>query len=98
MTSFTVITTGGGPNRCCYRQGHGGRRKRGCGPKMNAFKGFAKKGLAFGKKHILPHMKEIGKKVLLDALEGRNIGQSLKSHSRQAVLNSLKGTQQQRRW
>ena len=63
---------------------------------MNAFKGFVKKGLAFGKKHILPHMKEIGKNVLLDMLEGRNIGQSLKSISRQAALNSLKGTRRQR--
>ena len=49
---------------------------------MNAFKGFIKKGLAFGKKHILPHVKEIGKNVLLDALEGHNICQLLKSHSR----------------
>ena len=90
--------TGRGPTRRRYKQGHGSRRrrKRGCGPKMTAFKGFMKKGLAFGKKHILPHVKEIGKNVLLDALEGRNVGQSLKSHSKQAALNSLKRTRRRR--
>ena len=63
---------------------------------MTAFKGFMKKGLAFGKKHILPHVKEIEKNVLLDALEGRNVGQSLKSHSKQAALNSLNKTRKRR--
>ena len=85
MTSFTVMTTGRGPTRRRYGQRHGGRRKCGHGLKMNALKGFVKKGLAFGKKHILPHVKEIGENVLLDVLEGHNISQSLKSHSRQAV-------------
>ena len=94
MGSFTIMTGRGGTKRR-YRQGHG-RRRHGRGPKMNAFKGFMKKGLAFGKKHILPHVKEIGKNVLLNALEGRNIGQSLKSHSRQTTLNSLSRTRRRR--
>ena len=42
-------------------------------------------GLALGKKHILPHVKEIGKSVLLDALEGRNVGSSIKNtHKKQS--------------
>ena len=69
---------------------------RQCGPKMQAFKGLMKKGVAMGKKHPLPQIKEIGKSVLLDALEGRNIGESLKSHSRQAALNSLRCTRRRR--
>ena len=62
MGSLTIMT-GRGPTRHRYKQGQGSqrRRKRGCGPKLTAFKGFMKKGLTFGKKHILPHIKEIGK-------------------------------------
>ena len=60
---------------------------------MRAFKGIMKKGLALGKKHLLPHIKEIGKNMLLDALEGRNVGQSLKTHTKRAALSS-----QGRRW
>ena len=56
---------------------------------MRVFKGIMKKGLALGKKHLLPHIKEIGKKVLLDALKGRNIGQALKMHMKQAALSPL---------
>ena len=96
MGSFTIMT-GRGPTRRRYKQGHGSRRrKRGRGPKMTAFKGFMKKGLAFGKKQILPHVKEIEKNVLLDAVEGRNVAQSLKSHSKQVALNSLKRTRRRR--
>ena len=57
---------GGGGRTRRYRQGHG--------RKMQMFKGIMKKGLAMGQKHLLPHIKQIGKNVLLDALEGRNIG------------------------
>ena len=63
---------------------------------MPAFKGIMKKGLALGKKHLLPHIKEIGKNVLLDALEGTNIGQSLKTHMKRAALSSLGRRQQYR--
>ena len=68
--------TGIGGTKHRYRQGHGRRRQR----VMNAFKRFIKKSLAFDKKYILSHVKEIGKNILLNALEGRNIGQSHKSH------------------
>ena len=57
-------------------------RKCGCGPKMQALKGLMKKGFAMGKKHLLPHIKEIGKSILLDALEGRKVGQSIESHTK----------------
>ena len=55
-----------------------------------------KKRLALGKKYILPHIKEIGKSVPIDALEGRNIGQLIKSNSKQAALNSLTGRRRTR--
>ena len=58
---------------------------------MRKFKGLLKKGYAFGKRHIAPHLKEIGCNVLADMFEGRNMGQSLKTHARQAALNSLHG-------
>ena len=86
---------GGVGRRRRYRQGHG-RRRRGRGPKMQAYKGLIKKGVAMGKKHLLSQIKEIGKSMLLDALQGRNIGESLKSHSKQAALSSLRGTRRRR--
>ena len=60
------------------------------------FKGIMKKGFAMDQKHLLPHIKEIGKSVLLDALEVCNVGQSLKNHTKQATLSSLR-TQRRRR-
>ena len=48
MSNFTVMNGSGVGRRCRYRQGHG-RRRRGCGPKMQAFKGLIKKGVAMGK-------------------------------------------------
>ena len=96
MSNFIIMNGSGGVGRRrWYRQGHE-RRRRGCGPKMQAFKGLIKKGVAMGKKHLLPQINETGKSVLLDALEGRNIGESLKSHSKQAALNSLRGTRRRR--
>ena len=95
MSNFTIMN-GSGVARCCrYKQGHG-RRTCDHGPKMQAFKGLIKKGVAMGKKHLLPQMKKIGRSVLFDALEGCNIGESLKSHSKQAAFNSLKGTRRRR--
>ena len=55
-----------------------------------------KKGLALGRKHLLPHIKEIGKNVLLDALEGCNIGHPLKNHTKHAALSSLRGQRRRR--
>ena len=95
MSNFTIMNASGEGRRRRYRQGHG-RRRRGHGPKMQAFEGLSKKGVEMGKKYLLPQIKEIGKRVLLDALEGHNIGESLKSHSKQAALNSLRGTRRRR--
>ena len=61
------------------------------------FKGIMKKGLAMGQKHLLPLFKQIRKNVLLDALEGRNIGHSLKNHTKQAALSLLRGGGQRKR-
>ena len=72
----TVVMIGG--TRCRYRQGRGrrgglGRRRyrQGRGPKMAVFKSFLRKGAEFGKRHVLPHLKEIGTNTLLDVLEGK---------------------------
>ena len=75
----TMIMIGGGGGRhCCYKQGHGhkgglylGHRKKGRGPKMAAFKSFLRKGAKFGKKHLLPQLKEIRTNTPLDILEGK---------------------------
>ena len=95
MSNFTIMNGNGVGRRRQYRHSHR-RRRRGRRPKMQAFKGLIKKGVAMGKKHLLPQIKEIGKSVLLDALEGCNIGESLKSHSKQAALNLLRGTRKRR--
>ena len=84
----TTIMIGGGGGRCHrYKQGHGhkgglylGCREKGHGPKMAAFKSFLCKGAEFGKRHVLPQLKEIGTNTLLDILEGKNAKQALKSN------------------
>ena len=48
---------------------------------MQAFKRFAKKGLNFTRKHVLPHLAEIGSNVLMDVMEGKNVGQLIKSNA-----------------
>ena len=83
----TMIMIGEGGGRCHhYRQGCGHKRglylghgKKGCGPKMATFKSFLRKGAEFGKKHMLPQLKEIGTNTLLDILKGKNAKQALKS-------------------
>ena len=49
------------------------------------------KGLNFTRKHILPHLAEIGSNVLMDVMEGKNMGQSIKlnarQHARSAMMN-----------
>ena len=74
----TTIMIGGGGRHRRYRQGCGhkgslylGRGKKGRGPKMAAFKSLLRKGDEFGKKHVLPQLKEIGTNTLLDILEGK---------------------------
>ena len=51
--------------------------------KIQAFKRFARKGLNFTRKHVLPHLADIGSNVLMDVMEGKNVGQSIKSNARQ---------------
>ena len=99
MSSFTMLSGRGTRHR--YRQGHGGggrtrRYRQGHGRKMQMFNEIIKKGLAMGQKHVLPHIKQIGKNVLLDALEGHNVGHSLKNHTKQAALSSLRGQRKRR--
>ena len=90
----------GGGRRHRYRQGRGRDRRRyrqGRGRRMQAFKRFAQKGISFTRKHVLPHLAEIGSNVLMDVMEGKNVGQSIKLNARQqarsAVLN-----ERRRRW
>ena len=96
----TTIMVGGRRRR--YRQGHGrgggiGRRRyrQGRGPKMQKFKGFLRKSAEFGKRHILPHLKEIGTNTLLDIMEGKNAKQALRSNFGTARNNFVR--QQRRR-
>ena len=90
-----VLTGAGRPRR--YRQGHGYRRRyrQGRGPKLQKFKGFMKKAASFGKQHILPHLQEIGTSTLLDIMEGKNVGNSLRSNFNNTRTNLVK--QQRRR-
>ena len=90
-----VLTGAGRPQR--YRQGHGYRRRyrQGHGPKLQKFKGFMKKAAAFGKQHILPHLQEIGTNTLLDIMERKNVGNSLRSNFNNTRTNLAK--QQRRR-
>ena len=90
-----VLTGAGRPRR--YRQGHGYRRRyrQGRGPKLQKFKGFMKKAASFGKQHILPHLQEIGTNTLLDIMEGKNVGNSLRSNFNNTRTNLVK--QQRRR-
>ena len=88
--------------RRCYRQGRGhrggsGRRRyrKGHGSKMQKFKGFLRKSAEFGKRHILPHLKEIGMNTLLDIMEGKNAKQALRSNFGTARNNFVR--QQRRR-
>ena len=83
----TILIGGGGGRRRHYKQGHGhkgglylGCGKKGRGPKMVTFKSFLRKGAKFGKKHVLPQLKEVGTNTLLDILEGKNTKQALKSN------------------
>ena len=85
--SYEIIM-GGASRRRRYRQGRGGTR-RGRGKKIQAFKRFARKGLNFTRKHVLPHLAEIGSNVLMDVMEGKNVGQSIKSNARQQAKSAM---------
>ena len=91
----------GGGRRCCYRQGRGRDRRRyywqGRGKKMQAFKRFAQKGISFTRKHVLPHLAEIGSNVLMDVMEGKNVGQSMKSNARQQARSAMLNEHRRRR-
>ena len=95
-----TILVGGGRRRR-YRQGRGRgggigcrRYRQGRGPKMQKFKGFLRNSVEFGKRHILPHLKEIGTNTLLDIMEGKNAKQALRSNFGTARNNFVR---QQRR-
>ena len=98
----TVVMTGGSRHR--YRQGRGrrgglGRRRyqQGHCPKMAAFKSFLRKGAEFGKRHILPHLKEIRTNMLLDVLQGKNLKQSLKGNLNGTKNNLIRQQRRRRR-
>ena len=76
-----AIRVGGGRSRQSHR-----RYRQGYGPIMQKFKRLIKKGYQLGKKHLAPHLKKIGQSVLTDVLEGRNLGQSLKTYARRLPL------------
>ena len=90
----------GGGRRRRYRQGRGRDRRRyqqGRGKKMQAFKRFAQKGISFTCKHVLPHLAEIGSNVLMDVMEGKNVGQSIKSNARQQARSAVLNERRRRR-
>ena len=91
MAAYEILAGGG---RRHYRQGRGRRPMRryrqGRGKKMQAFKQFAKKGLNFTRKHVLPHLADIRSNVLMDVMEGKKVGQSIKSNARQHARNELR--------
>ena len=88
--SYEIIV-GGASRRRRYRQGRGGtrRQRQGRGKKIQAFKRFAKKGLNFTRKHVLPHLAEIGSNVLMDVMEGKNVSQLIKSNARQQAKSAM---------
>ena len=54
---------------------------------MEKFKSFMRKSAALSKKHVLPQLKKLGMNVLIDAMEGKNVGNSLKSNFHQQSHN-----------
>ena len=70
----------GGAIRRRYRQGRGRRPMRryrqGRGKKCRPLNDL-QKGLNFTRKHVLPHLADIGSNVLMDVMEGKNVGQSI---------------------
>ena len=103
--NYTTIIGHGPTTRRRYKQGrgggrhYGGRRRRRCGrgPKMEKFKSFLRKSAELGKKHVLPHLREIGVNTLMDVMEGKNVGQSLKSNARQTSSNIVRNHQRRQR-
>ena len=57
--------------------------------KIQAFKRFVRKGLNFTRKHVLPHLAEIGSNVLMEVMEGKNVGQSIKSNAGQQAKSAM---------
>ena len=56
---------------------------------MEKIKSFLQKSAKLGKKHVLPHLREIGVNTLMDVMEGKNIGQSLRSNARRTSSNVI---------
>ena len=57
---------------------------------MEKFKSFMRKSATFSKKHVLPQLKELGMNVLMDVMEGKNVGNSLESNFRQQSRNYVR--------
>ena len=57
---------------------------------MAKFKSFMRKGATFSKKDLPPQLKELRMNVLMDAMEGKNVGNSLKSNVRQQSHNNVR--------
>ena len=100
----TIMIGGGGGRHRHYKQGRGhkgglylGCWKKGRGPTMAGFKSFLQKGPEFGKKHVLPQLKEIGMNILLDILEGKNAKQALKSNFNTTKNNIIRQQRRRRR-
>ena len=64
---------------------------------MEKFTSFMRKSAAFSKKHILPQLKELGMNVLMDAMEGKNVGNSLKSNFHQQSRNYVRNQRRRQR-
>ena len=64
---------------------------------MQAFKKLAKKGLNFTRKHVLPHLAEIGSNVIMDIIDGKNVGQSIKTNAHQQARSAMNDVRRRRR-
>ena len=64
---------------------------------MQAFKKLAKKGLNFTQKHVLPHLAEIGSNVIMDIIDGKNVGQSIKTNAHQQARSAVNDVRRRRR-
>ena len=64
---------------------------------MQAFKKLARKGLNFTRKHVLPHLAEIGSNVIMDVIDGKNVGQSIKTNAHQQARSAMNDVRRRRR-
>ena len=50
-----------------------------------------------GKKHVLPHLRENGVNTLLDVMEAKNVGQSLRSNAHSTSSNIIRNHRRRQR-